>query len=91
LSQADVQRIKAIRVALIVRSGEYEKPEPGQNCTTTTNPPAIPTNPPAIPQFPGTTLNTTFDTTNWPADWQCYRYKVYETIIPLRNAIWAAS
>jgi type IV pilus assembly protein PilW len=81
LSQANVKRIKAIRVAIVARSGEYEKPEPGQNCGTTTVAPAIP--------WPD--VSRTFDTTNWPADWQCYRYKVYETVIPLRNAIWAAS
>jgi len=41
----------------------------------------------------------TFDGTVWPApsvdlspgdaDWAKYRYRVYETIIPLRNVIWS--
>jgi type IV pilus assembly protein PilW len=22
------------------------------------------------------------------ADWRCYRYRVFETIVPLRNADW---
>lgn len=77
LSLADVRRIKAVRVALIARSGEYEKPESG-NCNTTTT-------------TTGLSSWATFDTTNWPSDWQCYRYKVFETVIPLRNVIWSAT
>ena len=23
-----------------------------------------------------------------PVDWRCYRYRVFETIVPLRNAGW---
>lgn len=78
-TQAQVRQIKAIRLALIARSGEYEKPNNANNAcdtTATTN---------------GLSSWATFDTTNWPADWQCYRYKVFETIIPLRNVIWSAT
>lgn len=76
LTKAQVNQIKAIRVAVIARSGEYEKPESGTTCTTTTS-------------VSGLSAWATFNTSTWPSDWQCYRYKVFETIIPLRNIIWA--
>lgn len=83
LSQANVRSIKAIRVAMVARSGEYEKPVTGSTCDTTTAAPQIP--------WPEYSPRRTFDTTNWPSDWQCYRYKVFETVIPLRNVIWSVT
>lgn len=79
LTQTQVRQIKAIRVALIARSGEYEKPTNATNtCDTTTT-------------TSGLSSWATFDTANWPSDWKCYRYKVFETVIPLRNVIWSAT
>lgn len=79
LTKAQSSQIKAIRVALIARSGEYEKPtNTAGTCDTTTS-------------TVGLSSWATFDTTAWPSDWQCYRYKVFETVIPLRNIIWSAT
>lgn len=72
----DWKRIKAVRIALVARSGQYEKPDDSGNCTATT-------------ATTGWSSWATFDTTNYPADWKCYRYKTFETIVPLRNVIWA--
>lgn len=74
----DWKRIKAVRVALVARSTQYEKPEGSAGCTTTT-------------QAMVNTWSTwaTFNTANYPRDWMCYRYKVFETVIPLRNVLWA--
>lgn len=72
------KRIKAIRVAVVARSAEYEKPDPGQACNTTTD---------AMVQNWSSWANLTAVKTL--PDWQCYRYKVVETVIPLRNLIWA--
>ena len=74
---ADVRRIKAVRVALVARSGQYEKPASGTACNTTTPAMAAAWSSWAV-----------FNTGNYPNDWQCYRYKVFETVIPLRNVIW---
>ncbi|MBS1196235.1 MAG: hypothetical protein H6R18_20 [Proteobacteria bacterium] len=74
LTQAQIKQIKAVRVAIVARSEEYEKPVNGVCQTTTVSP---------------TYSWGTFNTTNWPADWQCYRYKVFETVIPLINVMWA--
>lgn len=73
----DTKRIKALRIALVARSTQYEKPESG-SCSTTTADMAAHWSSWAV-----------FNTTGYPADWQCYRYKVYETIVPLRNIIMA--
>lgn len=78
LTRANGKRIKAIRVAVAARSSEYEKPESGGACTTTTD-------------------EMVKNWSSWAdlsavknlADWQCYRYKVVETVVPLRNVIWA--
>lgn len=68
----DIKRIQAIRVAIVARNAQIA---PG--CTDTTAPVSYATlvakNPVGI--------------ANW--GWSgCYRYKVYQTIIPIRNVIW---
>lgn len=78
LATANIRQIKALRIAMVARSGEYEKPDAAGNCTATTA---------------GMVANwstwAVFDTATWASDWQCYRYKVFETIMPLRNIIWS--
>ncbi len=71
------KRIKAIRVAVVARSSEYEKPE-GNACTTTTS-----------DMVDGWSTWANLSAVKNLPDWQCYRYKVVETVIPLRNVIWA--
>lgn len=73
---ADVRRIKAIRVAVVVRSAIAEKPSSGGTCDTTTAAPVSWDGGPVI------------SLTHVP-NWQCYRYKVYQTVIPIINVIWA--
>ena len=74
----DVKRIKAIRVAIVARSALSERPSGGGTCDTTTTAPKSWNDGPLI------------DLTSVP-NWQCYRYKVYQTVIPLINVIWANS
>jgi type IV pilus assembly protein PilW len=88
LTKADAQRIKATRIAVIARSGEFEKSFDANGvCNTTTAQ--------MINDMDGW---ANFNTSTWPTDtttpsndWRCYRYKVFETVVPLRNAIWSAS
>lgn len=77
LTENDVRRIKAVRIAVVARSSLSEKPGPS-GCTTTSAAPVVWTDAGAP------AVNLTGD-----ANWQCYRYKVYHTIIPLRNILWA--
>ena len=77
---ADINRIKAIRVAIVARSSNKTA------CTTTTANPVSWTQPvtnPVSSAAPAINLSTSVG-----ADWRCYRYKVYQTIIPIRNVIW---
>lgn len=70
----DLSRIYAIRFAVVARSGLKEKPDAATGmCNTTT----------ASPTWAGGTILLTAN-----ADWKCYRYKTFETIVPLRNPIW---
>lgn len=73
----DFQQVKAVRIAMVVRSIQYEKPAPNQECATTTDAMAK-----------DWSSWASFNTGSYPADWKCYRYKVFETIVPLRNVIW---
>jgi len=70
---AQIAQIRAIRIALIVRSMQKEKPVAGVCATTTTAP---------IPWQGGSAVDLTAD-----PNWKCYRYKVFETIIPLKNVL----
>lgn len=72
-NKATMKRIKAIRVAIVARNNLREKASQGA-CTTTKTAPISWLNGPVI------------DLTANP-EWQCYRYKVYQTIIPLHNMI----
>lgn len=72
----NARRIKAIRIALVARSAQYERPKEG-SCKITTEK--------TIEQWPSW---ASFNTANYGEDWQCYRYKVFETVVPLRNVLW---
>ena len=81
------QRVISVRIALVSRSALPEKPSAGagQPCDTT----------PTAPTWSGSAwsalgLQTTFDLSS-DTNWKCYRYKVFETTIPLRNWIWKSS
>jgi len=65
----------AVRVGIVARSATPEKPSGGgTTCDTTT-----------------TTLSWAGGNFNLTADpnWQCYRYKVFQTTIPVRNILWS--
>jgi type IV pilus assembly protein PilW len=78
-------QVLAIRVAVVARSGQYEKEEVT----------------PVAPQWDVGATGTISGTTTCNAtskcialkvdnltDWKHYRYKVYDTVIPLRNMLW---
>ncbi len=95
-SVANRNRIKAVRIAIVARNGQLETATVSNACTSTTlaNPTglcawdatsALPT--PLVAPYlasPAPTVDLSND-----ADWARYRYRVFETIIPLRNMIWA--
>jgi type IV pilus assembly protein PilW len=94
---ANRNRIKAIRVAVVARNAKIEPAAVTSACSSTSV--AAPTglcawdattalpNPIALPFIasPAPAL----DLSPADANWARYRYRVFETIIPLRNVIWA--
>jgi type IV pilus assembly protein PilW len=81
-SSAEWQQVQAVRMAVLSRIGNYEKPDSGTDCdiTTTANAPA----------WSGGAFDTLDLGTASSLD-RCYRYRVFETTIPLRNMIWRSS
>lgn len=72
----DLMTIKAARIGVVARSALPEKADPVAGCNITPAAPSVWIGGPAVD------LSAT-------ANWACYRYKVYQTIIPLRNMIWS--
>lgn len=83
-SNADIKRIKAVRIVLVARSGKKEATNVTSTCTNN----AGINNGPCAWQDTATDPAPLIDLSSDP-DWQKYRYKVYQTVIPLRNVIWA--
>ena len=87
---ANRNRIKAVRVAIVARNGLLERAVVSTSCssTTTANPTGVcawdATSASPTTASPAPTVNLTH-----LADWDRYRYKVYESVIPLRNMVWA--
>jgi type IV pilus assembly protein PilW len=77
----DIARIKAVRLAVLARSEHYEKPSTaGGACeaTTAANRPTW-----------GGTANLPFPTFDAAGALpSCYKYRVFETVVPLRNMLW---
>lgn len=84
---ADWSKVVAVRVVLLARSQQYEKED-----VTTAAPRWTNLNDPAAPySFTMTNVDGTPDSTpNSPNNWRRYRYRVYETVIPMRNTTWGA-
>ena len=73
VSAAEWAGLIAVRLALVSRSAEGERPPVTGNCTAT----------PAAPTWSGGTFDLSAR-----ADWRCFRYRVFESTISLRNMIW---
>lgn len=76
------QQVLAVRIAVLARSQNYERPSvAGGACeaTVTTNRPQW-GDPGALQDFPVLMVAGVLPS--------CYKYRVFETIVPLRNMIW---
>jgi type IV pilus assembly protein PilW len=85
------KRIKAVRIAVVARSGLLEKDAVTSECSSLTA--ASPTGlcaweGSADNPAPKIDLSKNEDGTANP-DWAKYRYRVFESVIPLRNVIWS--
>ena len=64
-----------MRLAVVVRSGQFEKE-------------IVTAAAPDWHQDATTSSNITFDLTGLGSDWNHYRYKTAQSIVPVRNMIW---
>jgi len=78
LSVANRNRIKAIRIAVVARNAKLEQQQVSKACNTAGT-------------FAEVCLwgGTTAVDLSATANWDQYRYRVFETIVPLRNIIWS--
>jgi type IV pilus assembly protein PilW len=87
---ADRNRIKAVRIAIIARNSKIERSAVTTACSSITA-----ANPTGVCAWDATSANPTTaspaPTVDLSADanWARYRYRVFETIIPLRNMVWS--
>lgn len=88
MTVADRNRIKAIRVAIVARNGLLEKDIVTETCKT--NKGTVNKGPCAWDDTNVTGDSAPMIDLSGNADWQHYRYRVYETIIPIRSMIWSA-
>lgn len=72
----DYQRIAAVRIAVVARSRAPERAGAGGVCSATT----------ALPIVFGAAVEVAVagDT----VDWKCYRYRTFQTMVPIRNSGW---
>jgi type IV pilus assembly protein PilW len=83
----DYQRIVALRVAVVARSKNPEKPDAAGLCNATTLAPVVfdtpmPFGVPAVP------VQVNVAVAGDAVNWKCYRYRVFDMIVALRNARW---
>jgi type IV pilus assembly protein PilW len=83
---ANRNRIKAIRIALVARNAKLEQEVVSAACTSTTA-----ATPGGVCAWAGnaTSPAPTVDLSTGNTSWNRYRYRVFETIIPLRNVVWS--
>jgi type IV pilus assembly protein PilW len=82
LSAQGWSRITAVRLAVVTRSMQPEKPRADGTCDTTADGP--------IWYARTTDLASPYriDVSGSGADWKCFRYRTFEVTVPLRNVAW---
>ena len=71
LDSTTIGRVRAVRIGIVTRSPQAEKPNSGGTCEAST----------AVPQLFG--VNVTPDVGNW----QCFRFRSTTAVLPLRNVV----
>jgi type IV pilus assembly protein PilW len=84
VTASDWAQVLAVRIGVLARIGNFEKPSvSGGNCDATT----------VLPTWSGSAASpfNAVDIATVTSEARCFRYRVFETVIPLRNMIWRAS
>lgn len=77
ISAANVKNVRAVRIGVLTRSRQPEKRDDDGNCTATREMPRL---------FPEDADPATPDLPD--GQWQCFRYRAAQVVVPLRNVIW---
>jgi type IV pilus assembly protein PilW len=86
-SLADIGRIKAVRLAVVARSQLMERDTVASRDLRCENVSGTNNNGPCAWRDTSASPAPLIDLSGDP-NWQRYRYRVYETIVPLRNVMW---
>lgn len=92
INSIDYQRLVAVRLAVVARSRQAEKLTAGHtDCSDTI--PANAARPTVFDSQEPSSIATVSTQVNVavagdPIHWSCYRYRAFETIVPLRNSGW---
>lgn len=71
LDNATIGRVRALRIGLVTRSPQREKPDAQGNCSASE----------AKPELFGTVVDP------GGTDWRCWRYRVTSAVMPMRNLV----
>lgn len=88
-SAANAARIKAVRVAVVARSREAEGTPVSSECTNANA--VVNTGPCSFQDAAAPVIDLSATTVAAGKTWRHYRYRVHQSVIPLRNVIWADS
>jgi type IV pilus assembly protein PilW len=84
-NETEWNKLAAVRIVMIARSAIKERTNAGGACTQTTNE-TMPDNQTWLGQaITGAEINVK-DAAD--VEWGCYRYKMLQTVVPIRNLIW---
>jgi type IV pilus assembly protein PilW len=85
-SVANRNRIKAIHIAIVARNEQRDTGNVTASCSSLTT-----ANPTGLCAWAGSDTSPAPSINLADADWQKYHYRVFDTIIPLRNVIWSGN
>lgn len=72
LSSTTLKRVRAVRVGMVTRSAQPERPDSSGTCRASSSKPKDP-------------FDSSVEITPDVSDWQCYRYRTSVVVVPLRN------
>jgi len=84
----DIGRVKEVSVAIVTRSSQIERATTGNVTNPCTTSMGTANNGPCAWDDAGSSIAAPQIDLSGDANWRRYLYRVYETIIPLRNVMW---
>lgn len=87
-SPGDYQRIVALRLAVVARSKSPERAPPGGTCNATAAPTLTVFNNQEPSNVTPVSVTVNLAVAGDTVSSQCYHYRAFETIVPIRNSAW---